>query len=341
MAAVAEHFDVRDAIGIGHSSGGHTTVQAAALRPQTYRALLLVDPTIFPIDCYGTEPLDASFTLRRRNVWTSPDEMFERFKDRLPFSAGSPRSCATTAITACCRATGNSCSPARPPWRRRSIEHSKDRRGPISMRRSRRSQQPVVVMRAGTAAQARSLRSGRVAHSSGSGIALCPRARHRAARGFALHRHGRAGPGGGGNREDCPPLLLIEQCRARRIRSPLNTTSEIRSVAAISCSGLPSTSSRSASMPWRMAPMRSAAPSSFAALTVAACRATVTGIPACHPELQLAVQRGSVEDHRIAGIAAHHQRHAGLPGAQQVGARGVERALEQLRLGRVGALAGS
>src|SRR5213082_2521923 len=27
LAAVAEHFDVRDAIGVGHSMGGHTTVQ--------------------------------------------------------------------------------------------------------------------------------------------------------------------------------------------------------------------------------------------------------------------------------------------------------------------------
>ena len=33
-------------------------------------------------------------------------------------------------------------------------------------------------------------------------------------------------------------------------------------------------------MPWRIAPMRFSAPSSFAALTVAACSATVTGIPA-------------------------------------------------------------
>ena len=90
MAAVAEHWDVRDAIGIGLSSGGHTTVQAAALRPHTYCALLLVDPTIFPLEYYGTEPLDASFTLRRRNLWASPDEMFERFKARPPFARWRP-----------------------------------------------------------------------------------------------------------------------------------------------------------------------------------------------------------------------------------------------------------
>lgn len=90
VAAVAEHWDVRDAIGIGHSSGGHGTVQAAALRPRTYRALLLVDPTIYPPEYYGTPPPDAAFTLRRRNLWASPDEMFERFKARPPFANWQP-----------------------------------------------------------------------------------------------------------------------------------------------------------------------------------------------------------------------------------------------------------
>jgi pimeloyl-ACP methyl ester carboxylesterase len=90
MTAVADHFDIRDAIGVGHSSGGHTTVQTAAARPHTYRALLLIDPTIFPLAYYGTAPLDASFTLRRRNLWASPAEMFERFRSRPPFASWRP-----------------------------------------------------------------------------------------------------------------------------------------------------------------------------------------------------------------------------------------------------------
>lgn len=90
LAAVAEQLNVRSAIGIGHSQGGHLTVQAAALRPETYRALLLVDPTIFPFEYYGTEPPDAAFTLRRRAVWSSPDEMFERFRNRGPFARWQP-----------------------------------------------------------------------------------------------------------------------------------------------------------------------------------------------------------------------------------------------------------
>ena len=90
LAAVAEHWDLREAIGIGHSSGGHGTVHAAALRRHTYRALLLVDPSIFPLEQYGAAPPDVSFTLRRRNLWASPDEMFERFKARSPFAGWRP-----------------------------------------------------------------------------------------------------------------------------------------------------------------------------------------------------------------------------------------------------------
>ncbi|HJZ95159.1 MAG TPA: alpha/beta hydrolase [Candidatus Solibacter sp.] len=87
LVLTASLFEVEDAIGIGHSMGGHITTQTAAIRPETYRALLLVDPTIFPLEFYGGPAPDASFTLRRRNRFASPDEMFERFKDRPPFQS--------------------------------------------------------------------------------------------------------------------------------------------------------------------------------------------------------------------------------------------------------------
>jgi pimeloyl-ACP methyl ester carboxylesterase len=90
LAAVAAHFDLRGATGVGHSMGGHITTQVAALRPETYRALLLVDPTIFPPEYYGTEPPDAHFTLRRRNRWASAEEMFLRFHNRMPFANWRP-----------------------------------------------------------------------------------------------------------------------------------------------------------------------------------------------------------------------------------------------------------
>jgi pimeloyl-ACP methyl ester carboxylesterase len=90
LAAIAEHWNLGAAIGVGHSMGGHVTTQVAALRPETYKALLLVDPTIFPLEYYGTPPPDAQFTLRRRNVWKSKEEMFERFRHRAPFAKWQP-----------------------------------------------------------------------------------------------------------------------------------------------------------------------------------------------------------------------------------------------------------
>jgi pimeloyl-ACP methyl ester carboxylesterase len=90
LVLTASLLEVEGAIGIGHSSGGHTTVQAAAIRPDTYSALLLLDPTIFPREFYGRSTPDAGFTRRRRNRFGSPDEMFERFRDRPPFQGWRP-----------------------------------------------------------------------------------------------------------------------------------------------------------------------------------------------------------------------------------------------------------
>jgi pimeloyl-ACP methyl ester carboxylesterase len=149
MAAVAEHLDLHDAVGIGHSSGGHTTVQAAALRPQTYRALLLVDPTIFPPEYYGREPFDASFTLRRRNVWTSPDEMFERFKDRLPFARWQPEILRDYCDFGVLPENGQFVL-ACPPAVEASIYENSKATGSNIYPQVALIQQPVVIMRAGT-----------------------------------------------------------------------------------------------------------------------------------------------------------------------------------------------
>jgi pimeloyl-ACP methyl ester carboxylesterase len=67
--------------------GGHAVTLAAALRPETFAGLVLVDPVILPAESYGARPLDAAFILRRRDHWASPGEMFDRFRARLPFAA--------------------------------------------------------------------------------------------------------------------------------------------------------------------------------------------------------------------------------------------------------------
>jgi lipase len=92
LAAVAEALHLPGAIGIGHSMGGHSIVACAIARPETFAALVLVDPTIFKPEHYGVERAhDSSFIRRRRNVWKSPEEMFERFHKRPPFDLWQPQ----------------------------------------------------------------------------------------------------------------------------------------------------------------------------------------------------------------------------------------------------------
>jgi len=50
-----------------------------------FAELILVDPVIMPPALYTGRPREAHYARKRRNDWRSPDEMFERFKDRPPF----------------------------------------------------------------------------------------------------------------------------------------------------------------------------------------------------------------------------------------------------------------
>lgn len=88
---LVEHLQIHDAVGVGHSMGGHCLVQVAASHP-VFKRLLLIDPVIFEPDAYSTdryrgfaEPEDHPVA-KRRNQWDSWEEMYERFRDREPFS---------------------------------------------------------------------------------------------------------------------------------------------------------------------------------------------------------------------------------------------------------------
>jgi pimeloyl-ACP methyl ester carboxylesterase len=83
-------LDLRNVIAAGHSMGGHALVQAAAARPERFAGVLLIDPVIFPEAMYSLTPLENHPAARRRNDWASPEEMYERFKDREPFSRWKP-----------------------------------------------------------------------------------------------------------------------------------------------------------------------------------------------------------------------------------------------------------
>ena len=93
LAALADALGLRGAVGAGHSMGGACIAAAAALRPDAFGALLLVDPVLFAPERYGRPPAFEAehFAARRRNRWASPAEMEARFRDRDPFRRWRPR----------------------------------------------------------------------------------------------------------------------------------------------------------------------------------------------------------------------------------------------------------
>jgi len=90
-AAVAKSLGLSGAVGVGHSLGGHAVTLAAALTLDSARtraafsALLLIDPVIRSINQYAGPWKKAQFVARRRNRWTSPQEMFETFASHPAF----------------------------------------------------------------------------------------------------------------------------------------------------------------------------------------------------------------------------------------------------------------
>lgn len=90
IAAIARTLDLRGAIGIGHSLGGHAIALAAALHSAAFAALLLIDPVIVPRALYHHTPPGGAFAARRRNHWASPAHMFESFRNRPPFDSWQP-----------------------------------------------------------------------------------------------------------------------------------------------------------------------------------------------------------------------------------------------------------
>lgn len=91
VAAAGRALHLRGAVGIGHSVGGHAVALAAALAPDVFGKLLLIDPTIFARERYRGARTGEHFVARRRARWESPEAMVERFADREPYSLWEPR----------------------------------------------------------------------------------------------------------------------------------------------------------------------------------------------------------------------------------------------------------
>ena len=86
IAAVLDTSGVSGAVGVGHSMGAHSLLQAAAQRPDLFTRLVLFDPVILAPDYYADpSPMGEHPTARRKADFESVEQMIERFGDRDPY----------------------------------------------------------------------------------------------------------------------------------------------------------------------------------------------------------------------------------------------------------------
>lgn len=98
-AQLAETEGEETLIGMGHSLGAMTTLMAAIEAPEMFRALVLIEPTLFPnwvgLLMRGLGPLHlfryfhplVRRTLRRRTSFTDQESMFQNYRKKKIFAA--------------------------------------------------------------------------------------------------------------------------------------------------------------------------------------------------------------------------------------------------------------
>lgn len=97
LAAALDAMGIKSAFGVGHSMGGHAATMAAALKPDLFAGLMLIDAVIMSKDLYSF--WDASVldgepnhpAVKRRNDFASVDEAIARYRERDPYAIFDPQ----------------------------------------------------------------------------------------------------------------------------------------------------------------------------------------------------------------------------------------------------------
>ncbi|MEM1052350.1 MAG: alpha/beta hydrolase [Pseudomonadota bacterium] len=90
LTDLIDQLALKDAVGVGHSMGGHTILRAAAARLQAFQSLILFDPVILGPEFYASnmssfDPSEMHPAAKRKRDFASVEEMIERFKGRDPY----------------------------------------------------------------------------------------------------------------------------------------------------------------------------------------------------------------------------------------------------------------
>lgn len=143
-------------VAAGHSMGGHALVDAAAAEPERFARLVLIDPVIGDPATYAPgggwraelPPGELHPTAKRKRHFESPRAMFERFRERRPYSLFTEE-----ALWAYCehgllpRSDGTGFELACPPETEASI-YMTSRTNAGVLESARRMRAPTLVVRA-------------------------------------------------------------------------------------------------------------------------------------------------------------------------------------------------
>lgn len=94
VAGAAEALDLRDAVGVGHSMGGHALVRAASFDPGRFGQLILIDPSLFAPGTYlkrHSTNEAAKSAAKRKGHFASAQAMHDRLVTRAPYSTFDPQ----------------------------------------------------------------------------------------------------------------------------------------------------------------------------------------------------------------------------------------------------------
>ena len=91
VVALLDHLKLDHWHGIGHSMGGHILARIAYNQPESFQSLVLIDPVIAAPDRYDVNsswfPKDQPHpTVFRKRWFASADEMYQRFRNKEPYS---------------------------------------------------------------------------------------------------------------------------------------------------------------------------------------------------------------------------------------------------------------